>query len=149
MSEEIELNKASTPWHLWAVGIVGLLWSAMGALDYVMTQTKNEAYLSEFPAEMLAWVDSLPAWTIAAWAIGVWGGVVGAILLLLRKRLSVWILLASFVAAAVMTFRNYVLADAMEVMGDTFSLVFTAAILLISLALFLYARAMERRGVLT
>ena len=36
-----------TPWHLWVVGVVGLLWSAMGAMDFVMTQTRNESYLSD------------------------------------------------------------------------------------------------------
>lgn len=149
MSEESEMKNTSTPWHLWVIGIIGLLWSAMGAFDYVMTQTQNEAYLSEFPAEMLAWVENLPAWTIALWATGVWGGVVGALLLLLKKRVAVWVLLASFVAAAVMTFRNYVLADAMEVMGDTFSLVFTAVILIVSLGLYLYARHMAQRNILT
>jgi hypothetical protein len=36
----------------------------------------------------------------------------------------------------------------MEVMGDTFSLVFTAAIFLLALGLFLYSRAMLQKGVL-
>ncbi len=31
----------ATPRDLWVIGIVGLLWSAMGAVDYVMTQTGN------------------------------------------------------------------------------------------------------------
>jgi hypothetical protein len=36
----------------------------------------------------------------------------------------------------------------MEVIGDTFSLVFTAIIIVIAIGLFLYSRAMPRRGVL-
>ena len=38
-SETGKVGKA--PWHLWVVGVVGFLWSAMGALDYVMTQSKK------------------------------------------------------------------------------------------------------------
>ena len=38
--------------------------------------------------------------------------------------------------------------NAMEVMGDTFSLVFTAILFLVSIGLYLYARAMQKRGVL-
>jgi hypothetical protein len=71
------------------VGIGGLLWSAMGALDFVMTQTRNERYLSAFTPEQLTFFYSLPTWAIATWAIAVWGGVVGAIFLLLRKRVAV------------------------------------------------------------
>lgn len=43
MSDSLENSKVSTPWHLWLLGIFALLWSGMGALDYVMTQTRNEA----------------------------------------------------------------------------------------------------------
>jgi hypothetical protein len=78
----------------------------------------------------------------------VWGGVVGALLLLLRRRLAVWVFLASLMGMAVMTFRNYVLADGMDIMGDAVSLGFTAVIFLFALGLFLYARTMRKRGVL-
>jgi hypothetical protein len=91
---------------------------------------------------------SIPAWVVSAWAIGVWGGVLGALLLLLRRRLAVWVFLASLMGMIVTTFRNYFLADGMDVIGDAFSLGFTAVIFLCALGLFLYARAMRKRGVL-
>jgi len=31
-------STVATPWHVWVVGIVALLWNAMGALDYTMTE---------------------------------------------------------------------------------------------------------------
>jgi hypothetical protein len=34
------------PWHLWLVGILGLLWESVGAFDYLMAQTQNESYMS-------------------------------------------------------------------------------------------------------
>ncbi|MGY8813553.1 MAG: hypothetical protein ACKVHQ_02385 [Gammaproteobacteria bacterium] len=137
-----------TPWHLWVVGVVGLLWSAMGAMDFVMTQTRNESYLSAFTPEQLAFFIGFPAWVVFTWAIAVWGGVIGAIFLLLRKGVAVWMFLASLVAMLITTFQNYVLSNGMEVVGDTFSLVFTALIVLVGIGLFLYSRAMLRRGVL-
>ena len=149
MSDAEETTKERTPWHLWLVGVVGLLWSAMGALDYVMTQTRNEAYLSEFTPEQLAFFLGLPAWIDAAWAIGVWGGVVGCLLLLLRRGVAVWVLLASFIAAVLTAIHNYLFANGMEVMGGAFALVFSAVILIVALALPLYARAMQKRGVLS
>jgi len=148
MSESQPSKAAKAPWHLWLVGIVGLLWSAMGALDYVMTETRNESWMSGFTPEQLSFFYSLPTWVVAAWAVGVWGGVLGAILLLLRKDLAVWVLLASFAAAALTTFHNFVLSNGMEVMGDSVSLMFVAIINVIALAMYLYARAMEQRGVL-
>ena len=148
MSEAIEEIRQATPWHLWVVGALALLWSAGGALDYVMTQTRNEAYMSAFTPEQLEFFYGLPAWTVAAWAIAVWGGVVGAILLLLRRRHAVGVFVASLVGVVITAFQNYVLSDGLEVIGDPFSLSFTAAIFVISIALVIYARAMYKRGVL-
>jgi hypothetical protein len=141
-------SAANTPWHLWVIGIVAVLWSAMGAFDYVMTQTKNEDYMSHFTPEQLEFFYGFPAWIVATWAIAVWGGVAGAMLLLMRKRLAVWILLASLIAMVVTAIHNYGLSNGMEVMGDPFSLVFTVVIFIVALLLFLYARAMRTRGVL-
>ena len=148
MSEAHETDVASTPWHLWVIGIVALVWSAMGALDYVMTQTRNEAYMSSFTPEQLSFFYGIPAWAVATWAIAVWGGVLGAILLLIRRRHAVWVFLASLIAMVITTFQNYVLSNGMEIMGDAFSLGFTAAIFLFAQAFFLYARTMLKRKVL-
>jgi len=149
MSEVQASNSEKAPVHLWAVGIIGLLWSSMGALDYVMTQTRNESYMSAFTPEQLEFFYGLPVWVDAAWAVGVWGGVLGAILLLFRKAIAVWIFLASFLAVVITTLHNYVFSNAMEVSGDTFSLIFSAVIMVIALLLYLYARAMQQRGVLS
>lgn len=148
MSESPAARNTGTPWHLWVIGGIALLWSAMGAMDYVMTQTKNEAYLSDFTPEQLAFFSSFPAWVVSAWAIGVWGGVLGALLLLVRRRLAVWVFLASLMGVVVTMFHNYLLSNGMDVLGDAFSLGFTAVILVFALALFLYARGMRKRGVL-
>jgi hypothetical protein len=148
MSDSQASQTKRTPWHLWVIGILGLLWSAMGAMDYVMTQTKNEAYMSQFTPEQLAYVYGFPIWVVAVWAIGVWGGVIGALLLLFRRRFAVWVFLASLLAVVITTFHNYLLSNGMEHFGSAFHLGFTAVIFVFSLALFLYARAMSKRSVL-
>ena len=148
MPENNEAFIEETPRHLWVVGVVGLLWNAMGALDYFMTQTRNEGYMANFTPEQLEFFYGLPAWVDAFWAIAVWGGVVGAILLLVRRRQAVWVFLASLIAMIITAFQNYVLSNGLEVMGDPFSIAFTAVIFVTSVALYFYARAMRRRKVL-
>ena len=137
-----------TPWHLWVIGAIAVLWNAMGAFDYVMTETKNAAYMSAFTPEQLAFFYGFPAWVIAAWAIAVWGGILGALLLLLRRRLAVWVFLISLVGLVVTTFHNYVLSNGLEIFGDAASQGLTATIFVIAVGLLLYARAMSKRGVL-
>jgi len=148
MSESQSNSSVKAPWHLWVVGIVGLLWSAMGAMDYVMTKLRSEEYMAAFTPEQLEFFYGFPIWVNAAWAIAVWGGVIGTILLLLRKSSAVWVLLVSFLAMVVTAIHNYGLSNGMEVVGDMFSLVFTALIFLVGLGLYLYSRAMHSKGVL-
>lgn len=148
MSENTGTNTNSTPKHLWVVGIIALLWSAMGAFDYLMTQTQNEGYMSQFSEEQLAFFYGFPAWLEAFWAMGVWGGLAGSILLLMKRNWAVWAFLASFIGALVTTIQNYGISNGLEVMGDPMSVVFTIIILVVALGLFLYSRAMAKQGVI-
>ena len=138
-----------TPWHLWLVGGLALLWNGYGAYDYVMTNTQGEAYLRGmgFTDAQLAYFNALPAWATAVWAIGVWGGLLGAILLLVRRRLAYPVFALSFLAIVVNTVYALALSEGAEVMGSTYT-VMTVVIAVIGLGEVLYARAMARRGVL-
>ena len=142
-------NAGKARWHFWLIGIVALLWNAMGAMDYVMTQTRNEQYMSAFTPEQLEYFYSFPAWAVAAWAIAVWGGVLGSVLLLLRRQAAVWVFLASLVAMIFTTIYSYVLSDGLTVFADPGSHAFSAVIFAGALGLFIYARTMQKRGVLS
>jgi len=142
------IRPGHTPWHLWVIGVAAVLWNAVGAFDYLMTQTKNAAYMSAFTPEQLEYFYGFPAWVVAAWAIAVWGGVLGAVLLLLRRRLAVGVFLVSLIAMVITTVHNYVLSDGAKIFADAGSQAFTAVIFVIAVALYLYARAMGKRGVL-
>lgn len=148
MSETEYSGAPQTPKHLWMVGGVTLLWNVVGAYDYLMTQTQNEAYMGQFTPEQLEFFYAFPTWVVAFWALAVWGGVLGSILLLMRKSLAVPVFIVSLSSMVITTFQNYVLSDASEVIGVA-GIAFSAVIFLIAVALVLYARAMRERGVLT
>lgn len=144
MSDSVD---SRTPVHLWIVGVLAVLWNAFGAYDYLMTQTQNEAYMSQFTPEQLEYFYGFPSWVVAFWALAVWGGLLGTILLLLRKRVAVPVLLGSFLAMVVTAIHNFLLSDGLEVMGGA-GAAFSVLIFAVALGLWLYARAMARRGVL-
>lgn len=138
-----------TPWHLWVVGVLSLLWNAVGALDFTMTQTRNEQYMSQFSAEQLEYFYGFPLWVVICWGIAVWGAVFGSLFLLLRRRLAVWLLFASMLAMAATMIHNLALSNGLEMMaGQPGALWFTAAICVVSVALFVYAGLMNRRNIL-
>ena len=140
--------KVAIPWHLWVVGVVALLWNAMGALDYTMTETRNAAYMKDFTAEQLAYFYSFPKWVVATWALSVWGGVAGSVALLLRSRWAVPIFTLSLATMAITFTHNFVLTDGLAVMGGAAALAFTAAIIAVGVGLVSYSRWVDRKGFL-
>jgi uncharacterized membrane protein YeaQ/YmgE (transglycosylase-associated protein family) len=146
---ESTAQPAKTPWHLWVVGGLSLLWNLVGAFDFFMTQTKNEAYLKAFTPEQLAYFSGFPWWVVAAWALGTWGSSLGSLLLLVRRSVAVQVLGASLVGFVLTTLYTYVLSDGVKVMkSGAGAVIFSAVIGVIIVLLLVYARAMRQRGVL-
>jgi len=84
----------------WVVGIIFLLWSLMGCAGYLAEHLMPHAkYIESFGAEKAALRGETPVWATAAYAVGVWGGLAGAILLLLGKKLCLPFFYASFIGA--------------------------------------------------
>lgn len=137
-----------TPVHLWIVGVLAVLWSAMGAFDYLATQLQLAAYMGQFSEEQLAYFYGFPKWVVAAWAFGVWGGLAGSIGLLLRKKWAVWAYGVSLAGMAISSVYTLVLTNGAEMMGENASIM-TAVIWVFAIFLLVYAIAMKKRGVLT
>ena len=136
-------------WHYWAIAVVSLLWNAMGATDYTMTQTRNAAYLSQMTPEMMEYINNFPAWAEAFWAFGVWGSVLGSILLLLRKKLAVSAFALSLLGLLGTTIYQYGMSAMPAAMKTPGAMAFSATIWIIALFLFWYARKKHDEGILS
>ena len=140
-------ERTRTPAHLWVVGILSLLWNAMGAWDYVATQFKIQSYMSHFSQEQLDFFYGLPKWAVAGWALGVWGAFVGSIALLLRKKWALWCFVVSVVGLVLTTLHNFGLSNGAEIMG-TGGVIFSVVIWIVALVLVVYAWRQSGNGVL-
>ncbi len=139
-----------TPIHLWVVGILSLLWNSGGAYDYVMTQTNNAAYLEMLTEAQRAFLDQGPLWFEAAWAVGVWFSVAGSVLLLLRSQWAGSAFALSLVGLIVSSIYSFFVAEPSTLEMMTVSqAAFSVAIYIVLILLWIYARAMTRKGVLT
>ena len=148
----VEAQRTTTPgrpWHLWVIGILGGLWSSIGVLSFMLTQMNVEAVMSRFPPQQREYFESFPLWAVAFWAIGVFGGVIGCLLLLLRNRLAFHALLASAIGAIVSNLGGLFLLGGIEVMRETGGLGFTAVPIILGVFLAYYAHAMSKKGVLS
>ncbi len=138
-----------TPWHIWAVGVVSLLWNAIGAFDYTMTKLGNADYMASFTADQQAYFQGFPVWANIGWAFGVWASVLGSLLLLVRSRHAVTAFAVSLAGLAVSCFYQFGLHyDDLQRLFGSFPMVFTAIIWIVLIALFVYARRQAAAGVL-
>lgn len=138
-----------TPWHLWLVGVVALLFNAIGAFDHVMSMAQGASYMASVgmtPAQ-IAHYQELPLWMMAVWAIGVWGAMLGSVLILLRKKPAVAVFAVSLAAFVINLIYTYVLTDGGEIMGRQMAI--TSAVITALLLFFIwYSWLMTKRSVL-
>jgi len=142
------------PMHLWIIGGIAALWGAFGGYDYIMTRMRNTDYLAGMmpgvdPNAFLDWIDGFPIWADFGWGLGVWCGLAGAILLLMRNRYAVWAMGLSLLGAVLGLGYQIALAPPPPAGADgpMFTIV-PYVIILVAVALFAYARGMEKRGIL-
>lgn len=138
-----------TPWHLWVVGVLAVLWNSIGAFDYVMTMYggmdylrqagMNEAFVAEF--------EQMPMWMSVAWPVAVWSAVLGAVLLLLRSRWAFISFVVSLIVYVANLAHNYGMSE-LGSLGGTAGLVIATIITLSLVLLIWYSRMMTKRGVL-
>ncbi len=84
-------------WSFWAIGAVALIFNIMGCINF-FSQMSAEG-VSALPEQYRAIVEARPAWATIAFAIAVFGGALGGLLLLLRKSAAFYVFVASFLGA--------------------------------------------------
>lgn len=140
----------TTPWHLWLVGVLSLLWNGFGGYDFIMTNTQGEAYMraSGMTQPMIDYFLAMPTWMYVPWTLGVWGAIAGSVLLLLRMKWAVHAFALSLFGAVVSLV--FGLMNPMPGLPPEMAMMkfMPWAIAAIAAALLLYARAMARKGVL-
>jgi hypothetical protein len=84
-------------WSFWVIGAVAVVWNGMGCMNFLSQM--NAESVSAMPESYRVIVESRPAWATVAFAIAVFGGVRGGLLLLLKKTAAFYVFLASLLGA--------------------------------------------------
>lgn len=145
------IETVKTPWHLWLVGVLSLLWNGFGAFDFIQTTTRGEAYMraAGFDDAMVAYYEAMPGWMYVPWTLGVWGAVIGSVMLLLRRRWAVPAFGLSLLGALISMIYGKLIDPPPPAPPELAAMSWMPiVILLIAILLFGYAFNMRKRGVL-
>lgn len=96
-------------WSFWLIGVVGLLWNVGGAINYIMQM--DSVFVASLPATHQAIIDGRPVWATAGFALGVFAGAFGCLLLLLKKLASKYLLIGSLVGIVVTIIHTVMVAN--------------------------------------
>jgi len=135
-------NKA--PVWFWAVAVLALGWNAVGVAAYIRQATMTPEALAALPAAERALMTATPAWATAAFAIAVFGGAAGSLLLLLRSRVALPVLVLSLIGVIAQMSYVLFLSKALEVYGSE-GLAMPVTVLVVSVLLPFFARHAARR----
>ncbi len=139
----VETAKPAT-WF-WIVSVLILLWGAIGVFAFYTDVTMN--------AEMLATLDDYdramylerPTWFATVYGLATWGGFLGGVALLLRRRLAMIVFLLSAVAIVVQFGWVFGVTDLIAEKG-VWTLIFPAVILAIAIFQIWFASLAKKRG---
>jgi len=86
-------------WSFWIISVVTLIFNIMGVINYFVQM--NADSLASFPELYRPIIEGRPAWATAAFAVAVFGGSLGCLLLLLKKSAAFYVLIASLLGVIV------------------------------------------------
>jgi hypothetical protein len=101
----------------WVIGIIALIWNLLGVSAYLMQAYRTESFTAMYEPEQLEIINNMPMWATSAFGIAVFGGALGSLLLLLKKRISNFVLSVSFLGIIVQFVYNFFVANSLEVYG--------------------------------
>jgi len=112
--------EAATPVHrsFRVIGAVALIWNVLGCVNFIVQL--NPGTHAAYREVERAIIEGRPAWATAGFAVAVFGGAIGSVLLLLRKSSAFNFFIASLLGVFI-TIRHAVTVDAEfgtgEIMG--------------------------------
>ncbi len=131
-------------WYMLAA-ILAFVWNIMGVMAYLAQAFMPAEALAAMTEAQRTLYESTPAWVTAAFAIAVWGGALGSLLLILKKSISHLVLLISLIGIVVQQTWIFFISNSFEVYGTGQS-VMPIMVLIIGVWLVWFSRKAKAEG---
>ncbi len=81
------------------IGAVALIWNVLGIINFVVRMNPN--VINAYRESERAIIEGRPAWATGGFAVAVFGGALGSLLLLLKKSAEYYLFIASLLGVIV------------------------------------------------
>lgn len=137
--------KKPTPLY-WLISIVALFWNFMGIIAYLGQAYISDDALKMLPEENQLYFSNVPAWVTAAFAVAVFGGFLGSIGLMIRKKWAYFLFVISFLALLVQHLYNFFIQNYIEMTGS--QMILPIVTFIVALFLIYFSKQKSQQGVL-
>jgi hypothetical protein len=81
----------------YVISSMALVWNLMGVFNYLVQVLMSDEVLASLPKDQQLLYQDVPAWVTAAFAVAVFSGTLGAVFLLLKKKIASTFFILSFI----------------------------------------------------
>lgn len=138
--------RAKLPTWYWVVAILITLWGATGILAFYMDVTMSEAARAALPDYDRQLLANRPRWVVWLYGLATWGGFLGGLALLARRRLATYLFAVSLIAAIVQFGWVFGATDLIAAKGAAATVPFPAFIITVAVFQLWLARVATGRG---
>ena len=92
-------NENNVHWGFWFIATFMLLWNVMGCINFFIQM--NPDMISSYRENEKAIINGRPVWATVAFAVAVFGGALGCILLMLKKSVSFYLFIVSLIGVII------------------------------------------------
>lgn len=138
------MNDKYTPgvhWSFWVIGSIALIWNVMGVVNFFVQL--NPEMLASYRESERAIIVGRPAWATIGFAISVFGGSLGSLLLLLKNPTAFYLFVASLLGV-IITMAHTLSVGINFGAGEMFGIILMPMV--VAAFLIWYSKQAENRG---
>ena len=119
------------------VAVIAIIWNLLGIMAYLGQAFMTPEMMAALPQEQQDAFANRPSWVTAVFALAVFGGFLGSLLLLLKKNAAKIVLLISLLSIIANDIYNFIIIDSISMFGmsalymQIFVLVFAVYLLIL------------------
>ena len=132
----------------WIIATLAVLWNLIGIFAFTRQAFISSAALSQLPQKQIELIHNTPQWLTAVFAIATVSGLIGSVLLLVRRTSAVYLFLLSLIGVIIHMGYSVFATKAVAVYGIAQGVVFPIIVFIIAICLLIYSIRCAKRGLL-
>ena len=134
------------PKWFWALAVIFLLWNLMGIVSFFGHTFVTEEALAKLPDNERELYVDYPFWTTIIFAIATFGGLIGSIGLILKRKWSKQFFIISFLAIVPQMIHNVFFTKSTEVYGTAQAITMPVLVVLIGAILIWFSNYLIKKS---